>query len=226
MNETPQNETVVEDALLVICDDYLENLELAPEESVVFSPELQRNMERLLRSQRKRKKILNTPHKKAVAAILAVTVFIGAAMSCRCIRETVVEFFTEVYEHFTEFFFGENDRAAASRSVDDIHIPAYIPDGYEFVEQRKSDDLVEEIRILWENERGDKIIFYQSSLSFTTTLDSEKALIRTIDSETTIKSIQKDNQTFIFWNDDSYAYTLIVSGLSEFEIVKIIKSAK
>ena len=53
MNDIEQGKENFQKAFLEVCKDYLENLELAPEEDVFISPKLQRKMNRLLKEQQK-----------------------------------------------------------------------------------------------------------------------------------------------------------------------------
>ena len=211
-------------ALLEISKNYLENLELAPQEDIFFSHKLERKMSHLIKSPRKSVwHCFNTPLKKALAACLAILIFSSTIMGCSQTREPIVEFFTEVYEQFTEFFFSKTDRENSSKTVSDIHKPTYIPEGYELVEQTILNN--RECRIMWQNQGNSNIAFYQTVLTMKTTLDTENANTLTIDDNRKIAIIQKGENTFVFWNDNAYAYILICN-LSEDEIIKIIESIK
>ena len=211
-------------ALLEISKNYLENLELAPQEDIFFSQKLERKMSHLIKSPRKSVwHCFNTPLKKTLAACLAIVIFASSIMGCCQIREPIVEFFTEVYEQFTEFLFSKTDRDNSPKTVSDIHIPTYIPEGYELVEQTILNN--RECRIIWQNQENSNIAFYQTVLTMKTTLDTENANTLTIDDNRKIAIIQKGENTFVFWNDNAYAYMLICN-LSEDEIIKIIKSGE
>lgn len=213
-------------ALLEISKNYLENLELAPQEDIFFSHKLERKMSHLIKSQQKSVwHCFNTPLKKTLAACLAIVIFASAIMGCCQIREPIVEFFTEVYEQFTEFFFRTEDKEAASKVIEEVHMPTYVPEGYQLMENICFTNEIKEVCTVWENENGDKIFLYQNVLTMKTTLDTENANTLTIDDNRKIAIIQKGENTFVFWNDNAYAYMLICN-LSEDEIIKIIKSGE
>lgn len=135
MNNMEMGKANFQKALLTVSQNYLEDLELAPEEDVSFSPKLERKMERLLKFQRKPyRKLINTPCKRTIAACLAIILLTGTLVSCSFIREPIVAFFTGVYEKFTEFFFGEEDKETASKVIEEAHTLTYVPEGYELVE--------------------------------------------------------------------------------------------
>lgn len=226
MNSMEMGKANFQKALLAVSQNYLENLELAPEEDVSFSPKLERKMERLLKFQRKPyRKLINTPCKRAIAACLAILLLTGTLVSCSFIREPIVAFFTGVYEKFTEFFFGEEDKETASKVIEEAHTLTYVPEGYELVESPVLTGKDISIRTVWKNQEDSKIIFSQNLFISKTTIDTEDAIIKTIDQETTIVIVQKNDQACVFWNDDIYAYKLMCK-LSEDEIIKIIKSIK
>ena len=227
MNGIETGKENLKTALLEVGQNYLKNLELAPEEDISFSPELEKNMARLLRSQRKPyRKLLDFPCKKVIAACLTGFILTGVLVSCTIIREPMVAFFTNVYEKFTEFFFSDDAQDAASKVIEEIRMPTYVPEGYELVEEPILMGENDGIRIVWKNQKETKIIFSQLLLGSKTTIDTENSEIKVIDIETTISVMEKNNRTFVFWNDNTYAYTLITSDISEDDIVKIVKSVK
>lgn len=226
MTDLELGKSKLQQALLEISKNYLENLELAPEEDISFSPKLERRMARLLKAKRKpRRNLINAPCKKAIAACLSIIVFAGAIMGCKKIREPIVEFFSDVYEKFTEFFFGDEDKETASKVIDEVHMPTYLPEGYELVEDISFTNEPKEVCIIWKNENDDKIFLYQNVLTNNLILDTENATLTTIDSDSKIAIIQKDNHTYAFWNDRIYSY-MLVCNLSEDELIKIVKSIK
>lgn len=227
MNDLAIGKSKLQDALLEVSKKYLENLELAPEEAVSYSPKLERKMSRLLKLQRKPyRNLINAPYKKAIAACLAIIIFAGALMSCKPIREPVIDFFTNVYEKFTEFFFGDENKDVSSKVITEIHTPTYVPEGYELVESPTLMGKDYKLCTIWKSNNDSKIIFYQSSLLLNTTLDTENAIVKVLSNNTNIAIVKKLKNTYIFWNDNNYSYTLIVDNVSDDEIEKIIKSIK
>lgn len=226
MNDIEQGKENFQKAFLEVCKDYLENLELAPEEDVFISPKLQRKMNRLLKEQQKPYwKLINTPLKKVIAACLAVLVLTGAAIGCVMVKEPIFEFFTEVYEKFSEFFFESEKEDAASDIITEVHTLTYVPEGYELVESPMLTDEECGLYTIWKHQDGSQIMFRQSLLVSKITIDTEEADTKIIDQKTTVVIVQKNDQTCVFWNDELYSYKLICN-FSEDEIVKMIKSMK
>lgn len=225
MNDLAIGKSKLQNALLEVSKNYLANLELAPEEAVSYSPRLERKMSRLLKEQRKPyHHLINTPYKKALAACLAIMIFAGALMSCKPIREPVVEFFTNVYEKFTEFFFGDEDKDAASKVITKIHTLSYVPEGYELVESPILANKDKELYTVWQNNDGYKIFFFQSTFINKTTFDTENAEALTLSNGSKILIIRKSDQIFVYWNDIEYSYTLMIYDQNNEEIIKIIDS--
>ena len=225
MNDLAIGKSKLQNALLEVSKNYLANLELAPEEAVSYSPRLERKMSRLLKEQRTPyRHLINTPYKKALAACLAIIIFAGALMSCKPIREPVVEFFTNVYEKFTEFFFGDEDKDVSSKVITEIHTLTYVPEGYELVESPTLTGRDKELCTVWKNSENKEIVFYHALLVSKTLLDTENADIKILDSRISAAMVQKDDKIFAFWNDNEYSYTLIVCNSTEEEIIKIINS--
>jgi hypothetical protein len=225
MNEIERGKENFQKALLEVCKNYLENLELAPEEDVSFLPGLERKMNRLLKAQRKPYwKFINTPYKRAVAACLALFLLLGTLVSCSFIREPIVTFFTNVYEKFTEFFFGDEDTETTSKVIEEIHTLTYVPEGYELVKSPVLTGKDNKLYTIWQNNDGAEIVFYQKVLTFKTTIDTENVEVKNLGNNIKITIIEKTKYTYVFWNDDNYAYVIITSDLSEESIEKMINS--
>lgn len=225
MNELALGKENLKKALLEVSKNYLENLELAPAQEVHYSQKLEQKMAKLLKTQRKPyRKLIDAPYKKAIAACLTLAMLVGTLMSCKPIREPVLEFFTGVCEKFTEFFFGAEDKEAALKMIEEVHTLTYVPEGYELVESPMLTGKDYKLRTVWMNMDGEKLVFQQALLTSKTTMDTEDAEIKIISNNTKITIVKKRENTYIFWNNNQYAYILITEDLSEMEIEKIINS--
>jgi hypothetical protein len=225
MNTVNEGKEKLKRALLEVCAREAENAELAPEEEVYYSPKLIKNMNKLLKNRAKPYWVLiNTAAKRAVAACLVIVTIAGALMSCRHVREAVADFFQNVYEAYTEFFFGNELSSDAPGIIGGLHMPAYIPEGYELVDKA---ELTEECFTMteWKNGSGELIRWHQFVLNSKTNIDTENAdLFVAEDIEIAIIA----NETVInaFWNTDGYAYQLTATDLSKEEVLNIIESIK
>lgn len=222
MTDLELGKSKLREAFLEISKNYLENLELAPEDDVSFSPKLERKMTRLLKTQKERdQNFIRTPCRKAIAACLALIIFISIIMSCSKLREPIVRFSECVYEKFTEFFFGTEAKETAPKIIEEVRMPTYVPEGYELAEHMTLNNKEQKTR--WQNEEDFSISFYQTVLITKTTFDIEQAELKTIDDGSKITLFQQGSFTFAFWNDNHYSYTLI-GKLSMEEMVKMIES--
>lgn len=78
-----------------------------------FSPAFMKKMEKLLRAQKKPSwKFVNTGFKRFAIAALVAAMLLASACSFKAVRDSVVEFFTYVYETFAQIFL-EGDTSAA-----------------------------------------------------------------------------------------------------------------
>lgn len=224
MNTVNEGKEKLKRALLEVCARETENAELAPEEEVYYSPKLIKNMNKLLKNREKPYWVLiNTAAKRAVAACLIIVVMAGALMSCKPVRKAVVDFFRNVYDAYTEFFFGNDVHSESPEVIEEIHLPAYIPEGYEFVEE----ELTEKYSIMteWKNGNGELIRLYQYVLSSKTNIDTENADLFVVEN-VEIAIIANENEINAFWNTDEYVYKLTTTGISEEEVLNVIKSIK
>ena len=223
MNTANEGKEKLKRALLEVCAREAENAELAPEEEVYYSPKLIKNMNKLLKNRAKPYWVLiNTAAKRAVAACLVIVTIAGALMSCRHVREAVADFFQNVYEVYTEFFFGDEISSDAPGIIEGLHMPAYIPEGYELVDKA---ELTEECFTMteWENGNGEIIRLYQYVLSGRTNIDTENTDVAILE-DIEIAIIANKTVINAFWNTDGYAYKITATGLSREEVLNIIKS--
>ena len=211
-------------ALLEVSAREIENFELAPEEEVRYSPKLTKNMNQLLKARAKPYwQLINTGAKRAVAACLVIAAVAGALMSCKPVREAVVDFFRNVYEAYTEFFFGDDISSKAPEVIEEIHMPTYIPEGYELVQEATLTGKERTVMSLWKNGDEDVIKFHQYVLYSKTNIDTESAEIEMIDG-VKIAIVIKDEELSAFWNMEEYAYNMMATGLTKEEILNVIKS--
>ena len=226
MNTVNEGKEKLKRALLEVCAREIENAELAPEEEVYYSPKLIKNMNKLLKDREKHYWVLvNTVAKRAVAACLVIVTIAGALMSCKPVREAVVDFFQNVYEAYTEFFFGEDISSDAPDVINEIHMPTYIPEGYKLVEEVEPTGKDRTTMLVWNNTNNDTIVLCQYVLSNKTNINTENAEVIIWD-DINVAIVEKDSKISAFWNTSEYAYDVITSRLSRDEILHIIKSIK
>lgn len=226
MNTVNEGKEKLKKALLEVCAREIEKLELAPEEEVYYSPKLIKNMNKLLKNRAKPYwKLINTAAKRAVAACLVIVTVAGMLMSCKPVRKAVVDFFHNIYDAYTEFFFGNDVYSNAPEMIEEVHMPTYIPEGYEIIKKTElmCDDRV--IMTKWKNCNGEIVRFYQYMVSSKTNIDTENAEVVELE-DIEIAIIANETVINAFWNTDEYAYKITTTGISEEEVLNIIKSIK
>lgn len=186
-----------------------------------FSERFNKRMEKLIRSQKKPYwNIINTTTKRVAVIIVAIFTVFTATFSVKAIREPIVNFFTEVYESFTRYFF---DGDIADTITKEYFI-SDLPD--EYIE---TDKIVSEAAIttVYENNNGDKIKFRQQiTLNGEHTFDSEnkEKLVKKIDG-LTIDFYVEDMIINAIWVKEEYSFRLTTYGdISVDEIESMIKS--
>lgn len=192
-----------------------------------FSPEFERKMEKLLRHEHRPHRILLHSTGKRVAVLAAVIALLAASMlSVGAVRESIVSFFTQVYEEFTAIIFDqpeETGRTYEADSIDAIEV-TYIPEEFELISESKNDV---ESRMEYVDQDGERIIIRQQLLkNGSATIDTEKVESREvlIGQRTALYSENKGYGTLI-WNDDVQVF-YISASLDEKEIIRIAESIK
>lgn len=160
----------------------------------IFSEHFEKRMKKLIRSQKKMYyNFVNTVFKRVAIICVVLLSMLITACSVKVIRQPIVNFFTEIYESFTRYFFDGD-------IVDTIsieYIITYLPDGYVQTDKIVSDAA---ITTLYENSNGGKIKFRQQI-----TLNSE----HTIDSENKEKYVKDINGLTV----DIYVENMIINAL-------------
>ena len=186
-----------------------------------FSERFNKRMAKLIKSQKKvYYNFINTAYKRVAIICIVLLTMLTTACSVKAIREPIVNFFTEVYESFTRYFF---DGDIADTITKEYFI-SDLPD--EYIE---TDKIVSEAAIttVYENNNGDRIKFRQQiTLNGEHTFDSEnkEKLVKEIDG-LTIDFYVEDMIINAIWVKDEYSFRLTTYGaISVDEIELMIKS--
>lgn len=155
-----------------------------------------------------------------VAVLVAATV---TTVSVEALREPVAQFFTQVFERFTQVFFVDDTPDTPEVEMAK-RAPTYVPEGYT-VEQEM--DLGTYYKITYVNENGEKLRFAQGwkrageMIADTENIQYTEIVVGDYQGVT---YSNKEINTVVF-SDEEYTYTL--SGpLGTDELVKIAESIK
>lgn len=180
-----------------------------------------KKMEKLIK---KEKRVVwrytNTAYKRVAILVAVLVMMFATACSVSAIREPIVEFFTEVYESFTRYFF-EGDTVTNISNVFEL---TNLPDGFE-IRETTSGPL--SITTIYENGDGHIIELSQAVTDDTRfTLDSENGTIKEIQMEgKTIHLYSRADVSQAMWIEQGYLLTLTYEGdVSEDVMIKLISS--
>ena len=186
---------------------------LLPDEETVATVTLSENFKERMRKMLNRQKcgffVLFGTAGRRVASIL-ITLLVAATVttaSVEALREPVVQFFTEVFEKFTQVFFVD-DTPDTPQVTMEKRAPSYIPEGYAL---EKEEDFSYVYRITYVHpETSSKIRYSQQwKESINVFADTEN----TQHTEIAIghyRGITYENKGFIYvvFSDEQYTYTL------------------
>lgn len=181
-----------------------------------FSEHFNKRMEKLIRSQKKvYYNFINTVYKRVAIICIVLLTMLTTACSVKAIREPIVNFFTEVYESFTRYFF-EGDTVDVLTKEYSIR---ELPDG--FIQTSKTHNDVF-IITEYQNMRGDIIELTQSITKHTEhTIDNEKAKVYTeILGNLEVKIYDAYDTKQARWIIDGYSFNLICYGDISIETIK------
>lgn len=201
-----------------------EQLDMDFTEEIHCSEKYTRNMEKLIRAQKRPLwNYTNTVGKKVAVVALVTLLTFGASMSVSAVRDPVVEFVVNIYERFVEIFFGEEDVAEAPCDMDTIYTLGKLPEGYELVERHFGKSVVD---FVWKNDKGNIIKFSQNIFDSKATFDYENSgyLLMEV-SGTKVAYIDKLGVISLYWNSADYAFLMSVpNDFSLEDCAELIKS--
>lgn len=199
---------------------------LLPDEETIATVTLSENFKERMRKMLNRQKcgffVLFGTAGRRVASIL-ITLLVAATVttaSVEALREPVVQFFTEVFEKFTQILFVD-DTPKTPQAELEKRAPAYIPEGYT-VETEV--DLVTMYRVVYSNDKNERINYTQyfkrniEMIADTESIDYTRIQIGDYQGITYNKAVLT-----ITFSDSKYTYTL--SGDSDInELIKMAES--
>lgn len=203
---------------------------LLPDEAalsgVTFSAEFEERMERLLARRRCGWYVLFGTAPRRVASVVAALLVSAALVTAgvEAIRTPVVQFFTEVFEKFTQIFVADDTPALPEEVVFEPHAPTYLPDGYVVESEEKLPTMY---RITYKNVSMKHVISYVQRIDdgqglFIDTENIQYVKI-TVNSQPGIIYSNKE-KIFLVFADEQYTYTLSSSSISEEKLMKIAES--
>lgn len=181
-----------------------------------FSECFNKRMAKLIKSQKKvYYNFINTAYKRVAIICIVLLTMLTTACSVKAIREPIVNFFTEVYESFTRYFF-EGDTVDVLTKEYSI---SKLPDGFTQTNKAQNDVfIITEYR----NKHGDIIELTQTITKHTEhTFDNEKAEVYTeMLGNLEVKIYDAYDTKQAVWIIDEYSFNLICYGDISIETIK------
>jgi hypothetical protein len=159
--------------------------------------------------------------KAAVVAIVLLASLSIVTLSVKSVRAKIFEFFTNIYEQFTDVN-PNNDYKTAMANIkwDSFYYPTYIPEGFRF----NSYEMFGFIKMISFKKDNILIQLHQTSNMNSIRLDTEDAAVtKVIINGFDGLLIVKEGRSIIFWNN-GVTYFYIVGIMSENDAIKMAKS--
>ena len=201
---------------------------LLPDDETVSAMTLSEDFQKRMRTVLNRQKhgfyvLFGTAGRRAASILLTVlTTAAVTTVSVEALREPVVQFFTRIYERFTQVFFVDDTPDARMVEME-LYLPTYIPEGYELEEEEVLPYIH---RATYKHSNSNNKIHYkqrwkESGLMVADTENTQYSPVNIGDYEG-IAYRNKDMFTLIYSNN-LYTYTLS-APLPLDELIEIAKS--
>ncbi len=142
--------------------------------------------------------------KALIAAIIAIIALFTGLMSVSASREKIVEFIERVFPTYIQITLSENS-AQTPETIEKAYTLSYVPKGFELKQYQLEETSVFAI---WENEKGEEIVFSQDILNIDFSMDNENNY-KKIKLNGYSAHIYWDNiDCIIAWTDGEYWFTL------------------
>lgn len=197
-----------------------EELANLPEPSARF----QKKMNRLLRRQKKSYyRLINTSLKRVTAAILIFLLSISCLMTVEAIRTPIINFFTKVYEEYTQVTLNHDQKEVPAKlHIEEIYAPSYLPEGFE-----KNMEEITDNYLLFEyvNKENHYVLLQQFSYDDPSiAINTEDITYETVMIFDSV-GIYYDNMGIqsILWYYDGYTFS-VIADIGKEEIIKVAQS--
>lgn len=179
--------------------------------------------------------ILNNPaeyknkNNKALKLTLIITaillLLIGCTMTIKELRDPVVKFFIRAFTNYSYMYTINNEETPKNGKLENVYIPKYIPDEYEFSSIDESEGL---FNAIWKTIDGSYLQYNQMyNYNTSTIIDTENSISSTIEINNGVFGIYYFNNydSCLIWNEGPYVFTIISSGsLEANRLIAIAKS--
>lgn len=187
---------------------------------IVFSPEFERKMNKLLQKNNRIRFSTRCYIKKSlIAAIITMLIIFTALMSVSAIRTPFIEFIKKVFPQFNEITLREDSTPPVDRIETEYTLTA-LPEGFEITEYQKDEF---GIFTVWRNQNGDEIVFSQDLLNININIDNEHNYKEITINNRTAYYTENKNSANLVWSDGYYWFTIQASANCKDDIMDLQK---
>lgn len=218
--------SVLKNALLIVGLEEVKAYKNLPDEEFEFSNEFEQKIKEI---NKKRKSLLyratKTVPRRVALVLAAVIMTFCLMMTISAIRIPVINFFVNVYEEFIGIFFDEEEEDFnIPTTIEQVHLPTYMVNGYIQTDSQKFRDIAE---TYWDSSDG-SIILYQEIIEeeFKINFDNEHSGYNNLSvGGITIYYSLSNGEYVCIWIDKGYLFSLILpESITITEIEKIVAS--
>ena len=190
-----------------------------------FSPEFERNMEKLIKQVERKSKMRAAF--RYVAAVLVVTLLTGGIIFIGSDSLRASEMSISIREWFANFFTvedGTRGRKESDALFDKSQI-GYMPEGFELVEEHSSFAMVQYKYI---NSVNDWIVIRISKAKVSTAVDNKninnEVRVNSAGYEYALTYKEDSSESVVFWIDDESIYYFISGTIDSTELIEIMNN--
>ncbi len=221
MTFTIKEKEQLKEALHLYIQETASHYDFIKDLDIPFSSDFEKNMQRLIKRQKKPMYYMfNTTVKKVACIIVTILIVLtSTVLSVDALRQRVKNFVIETFEKFSILTFDDNSNTMGE--IKEYYSPSYIPKGYVILEEKQGE--IDNI-ILYKNNNAYEIHFTQMCLNRQPHIDTEDCIIEEIDKYLLIQK-ENSNRKTIYFCDENYCYEIISFGdLTKEELLKMAKS--
>ncbi len=193
-----------------------------------FSKGFEDRMQKLIRQERTPYyPLIKTKARIAVVVVMAILFLMTTtAFAIEPIRNKVFDFFINIYEEFSIVTVDNNREEAAPISILDQYEPGYIPEGYVFSEENKTEDFISTYYVC-ENPFDEISLTQSIKQSFVPIVDTEGVTTTEIKLSNGMKGFYCTNKgvNIMVLHNADYAF-MISSQIKLNELIKFAESLK
>jgi len=159
--------------------------------------------------------------KRVLTAIVAALLILGTLMSVSAVRQTILDFFTEVVDGWLYVRIDDKVLQDAPYTLETVYVPSYQPEGYRFEKKEIYKTLSS---FCWTNEEGDLMNFSQATLHGDHFTKADTATELYINDMRVLRQ-EREGYCSYYWRADEYSFLVSFrSHIPVEEIEKIINS--